>query len=223
MFFHWVAAVCLWASLSGILLNVGCRAPATPQLFLQKTFTAASFAEAANHFVNLGEGAAVRQLRGLALDQRKDLTEHDGWSVNERIGWMCRVLFEEKTNTFIRPPGFGELSLPWNTMPLTSWPLYPVALSGSTYFVLSEGYSLNGIAEDPKDYIQYCRTNGVFRKTILVVPTREIAMKDVAALRQSKAWTSIKWNDSGENGNWSYHMSEDWAWAFIQQQAESIR
>ena|ERR1043166_1532690 len=195
---------------------------ATPKLFQQKRFTAASFAEAANRFISLGEEAAVQELRGMTLDHSKDFSDHRGeWSVNERIGWMCRVLFEPKTNAFVRPPAFGGLSLPYNTMPFTNWPLYPVVLSGSSYFVLSEGYSLGGVPEDPKEYIDHCRKVGAFRKTKVAIPTRAQAQKDATALRQSKAWTSIKWKDSGQN--WSYEMSEEWAWEFIQKQADGIR
>src|SRR5512134_4010781 len=49
-----------------LTLQVGCTA--TPELFREKTFTAATFAEAVKHFVALGEDAAVRQLRGLSSD-----------------------------------------------------------------------------------------------------------------------------------------------------------
>lgn len=84
---------------------------------------------------------------------------------------------------------------------------------------MSEGYLLAGVPEDPRAYIDYCRTNGVFRKTKVTVPTKTQALKDAAALRKSKAWTDIKWTDSGQN--WSYTMDEGWAWEFIQKQADS--
>ena len=190
---------------------------ATPELFQQRDFTAATFAEAINSFVRLGENAAVQELRGLALDDTKDRGE---WSVNERIGWMCRVLFDPKDSLPIRQPLFGALSLPYHTMPLSSWPRYPVALSGSTYFVLSEGYELSGLPEDSRDYIEHCRIHGVFRKTSIAVPTRAQALLDAAALRKSKAWTDIKWTDKDES--WSYPMAEACAWEFIQKQANGI-
>src|SRR5712675_2414470 len=134
---------------------------AVPSLFHEKTFTAASFAEAVNYYVAHGEGFTIQELRFLASDTLTDFKR--GFSYNERIGWVCRVLFEPKGVESLRPPGFGALALPYHTMPLRSWPLYPVALSGSTYFILSEGYLLGGHAENPKAYIEYCRTNGIFR------------------------------------------------------------
>jgi hypothetical protein len=206
----------------GLLLALQTASGAVPRLFQEQKFTAASFADAVNYFVSLGEEQAVHELKDLAMDHSTDFTVHSNglWSVNERIGWMCRVLFESKTNGLVRPPAFGGLNLPYHTMPLAKWPLYPVARSGASYFVLSEGYSLGGVAEDPKEYIDYCRKVGVFRKTKVVVPTRAQALTDVAALRQSAAWQAIKWEDSGEN--WSYTISERWTWEFIQKQAKDI-
>jgi hypothetical protein len=205
-----------------LLLMTGAVYAAVPRLFSEDRFTAALFAEAVNHFVALGEDAARKELDGLTLDGSKDFEIHgDGqWSVNDRIGWMCRVLFEPKNGNSLRGPLFGAPNLPYHTMPDKSWPQFPVALSGSTYFVLSQGYMLGGRAEDPRYYVDYCHQNGVFRKAPLKVPTQEEALKAAATLRASAAWKAIKWNDSGEG--WSYSMEEPWAWKFIQRQADAI-
>ncbi len=200
-----------------LLLTLKIACGAVPRLFQEKDFTSASFAEAVNYFVALGEDAAVVELRGLATGPADSKL---GFSLNERIGWMCRVLFEAKAGS-LRAPRFGALNLPYHTMPDTSWPLYPVALSGSTYFVLSQGYSGTGIPEDLKAYIQYCRQTGTFRNKPVTVPTKARAIADAATLRQSAAWLAIKWKDSGTG--WSCSMSEEWAWDFVQRQAESIR
>lgn len=168
-----------------LLLTLQVACGAVPRLFQERDFTAASFADAVNYFITLGEDATVQELRGLATDSITDFKR--GFSVNERIGWMCRVLFVAKTES-LRPPRYGALSLPYHTMPDKSWPIYPVALSGSTYFVLSEGYSLGGRAEDPKAYIEYCRESGVFRKKPVTVPAKAQALTDAAALRRSAAW-----------------------------------
>ncbi len=191
---------------------------ASPKLFKQKSYTAAALAEAVNHFVALGEEAAVQELRGLLSDRTTDLKH--GYSHTERVGWMCRILFEPKADEPLRPPGFGTSHLPHRTMPLKSWPLFPVALSGSTYFVMSDGYTRFGVPEDAKDYLAYCRQTGVFRKTPVPVPSRTQALKDAAALKQSKLWQVIKWKDSGEG--WSYTMDERATWEFIVKQAETI-
>src|ERR1051326_7418577 len=102
------------------------------RLFEKEEFNSASFADAANHFVAHGEDAAVEQLCGMLSD-----------SFSLRILFMCRVLFEPRSET-LRPPAIGAFSLPRHTMPAKAWPLYPVALSGSSYFVLTEGYMCAG-------------------------------------------------------------------------------
>jgi hypothetical protein len=192
---------------------------APPKLFSEKWFNSASLAETANHYINLGEKSAVQELNTLASDDIYN--DKLGFSINERIGWVCRIVFEPKSGKPLRPPMYGELMLPWNTMPDKNWPLYPVAISGSTYFVLSEGYELEGIAETPKHYIEYCQTNGIFRKMPIKIPTKEQALKDAASLRQSESWKAIKWQDSGQG--FSYTFDEESSWKLIQNQAEFIR
>jgi hypothetical protein len=61
------------------------------------------------------------------------------------------------------------------------WPLFPVALSGSTYFVLSNtpAFSNVGEAESATRYLEYCRANGKFRSKTVPVPTREDAMRAI--------------------------------------------
>jgi hypothetical protein len=74
--------------------------------------------------------------------------------------------------------------LPRITMPLTTWPIYPVAVSGTSYFVLSEGYLVAGEPEDPKEYLRYCRTNGKFRSERVPIPTRVDALKNLETIRK---------------------------------------
>jgi hypothetical protein len=184
-----------------------------PKLFREKSFTCVTLAEAVNHYIALREEASVKELESLVSD--------DPFSDKSlRMTWVCRILFQPKGDEPLRGPGYGEVWLPWNSMPLKSWPLFPLAASGSSYFVLSQRYTLAGIAEKPKDYLKYCRANGRFRKDAVPIPSKAQALKDLEQLRQSKAWKAIKWKDSGLG--WSYYWSEDWIWEFIKQQAEGI-
>ena len=128
--------------------------------------------------------------------------------------------YETKDGKPLRPPGFGGLSLPRNSMPLQNWPLYPIAKTGNTYVVLSEGYSLAGQAEPVSNYLDYCKSNGTFLKQKVAVPNRQAAITDVSNLRKSARWTSIKWSDSGPG--FSYTMSEQSVWDSIELQAKSI-
>ena len=175
-----------------VLMTLEVASGETPRLFKQKEFTAATFAEAVNHFVALGEDASVKELLSMEVDNWSSTVHSNNlWSVNERIGWMCRVLFEAKTDEALHRPAFGAL-WPLPPLPPKDWPLFPVALSGSTYFVLSEGYSLAGVPDRPKFYIEYCRKSGVFRTKAVVVPTRKQAVKDAEALHESSQWKAIK-------------------------------
>jgi hypothetical protein len=103
-------------------------------------------------------------------------------------------------------------------MPVKRWPLFPVALAGSTYFVLSEGYALAGYPEPVEEYIQYCREHGGFRTASLAAPTRARALSDLEEMRRSAAWKAIRWQDRGQG--FSYSFDEGWVWEFIRKQAE---
>jgi hypothetical protein len=194
-----------------------------PKLFREQAFTCATLADAVNHFVGIGEDASVRELQQLSEVEAAEAEQNRGFdtrgfSINERIGWVCRILFEPKNGPGIRPPKFGKLNLPEKFMPAAKWPLFPVVLSGSTYFVMAESYSDdNHTPEEAKHYIEYCRDNGNFRKTPVKVAAAAQVLKDAAALRQSAPWQSIQWlDDSG----YSYPLGEEWTWGFIQKQAK---
>jgi hypothetical protein len=192
-----------------------------PKLFTQKPFTSANIAEAVNRYVAIGEKSAGKELQQLAA---QDTSENDnflgkGFSVKERVGWICRILYEPRGHSPLRAPKFGELALPEKSMPAEKWPLYPVALSGSTYIVLKQGYMPSGRPEEVAHYLAYCKKNGVFRKTPVVVPTKEQAEMDIANLRQSAEWQAIEWQN---NNSFSFPMGESLTWAFIKGQTKSI-
>ena len=192
-----------------------------PKLFTQKPFTSANIAEAVNRYVAIGEESAVKELQQLAA---QDISANDnflskGFNVKERAGWVCRILYEPKGHSPLRAPRFGELALPEKSMPAEKWPLYPLALSGSTYVVLKQGYTADGTPEELAHYLKYCKNNGVFRKTPVEVPTKEQAETDIAAFRQSAPWQAIQWQT---NDGFSYPMGEQMAWAFINGQAKNI-
>jgi hypothetical protein len=149
---------------------VPCVAAAeVPKLFREQSFNCATLAEAVNHFVAIGEEAAAKELEALSMERQdphhNKILEPGGINYDERIRWVCRILFQPRGDEPLRQPYYGGLKLPWLSMPLKSWPLYPVAASGSSYFILSEGYSLGCVAEPASDYIAYCRKFGRFRRS----------------------------------------------------------
>jgi hypothetical protein len=193
-----------------------------PKLFCEKSFTSATLAEAVNRYVAIGEVATIKELQQVALQEKNshgELFAGKGFSVNERIGWVCRILYEPQGHSPLRAPKFGVLAMPEKTMPAEKWPLYPLAFSGSTYVVLKQGYTASDMPEELTHYLAYCKNNGVFRKTPVPVPTKDQAEKDVANIRQSEPWKAIKWED---NDGFSFPMGEQWAWGFIQNQVKTL-
>jgi hypothetical protein len=199
-----------------------------PRLFRQLDFNSRDLAQAANYFVAMGEERTAKKIASLASEFGSDwwrawaaANPHaTNFSLNSRLSWMCRILYEPKGNEPLRQPLFGALHLPYHSMPLVQWPLYPLAQSGDTYFVLGDGYSLAGHPESMIGYLRYCKANGTFRKKQLPMPDGKQALKDFGALIQSAKWKAIKWRDSG--GGWSYSFSEQAVLGALKSQAEEI-
>ena len=189
---------------------------AAPSLFREKDFDCNTLADAVNHYVALGEAVAVRELNSFA-QPTPDFA--NGIDINERIGWVCRILFEAK-NAPIRQPGFGGLGLPYRSMPLVKWPLYPVAKSGDTYCVLAEGYSLAGEAEPVSSYISHCAKVGSFRTDSVQMRSEAEANADLNALRLSQRWLDIEWE--GKGPGYSFFIDEKSVWNSIIRQAKIV-
>lgn len=218
-----------------LAVSAVCQAE-VPKLLTQKAFTSASLAEAVNHYVALGEAGTFKELDVFIVEDatHTNWLFNRGYSVNERIAWIFRVLYAPKEISMrvpktgelipgitepLRAPEFGTLSIPEKTMPLENWPLYPVALSGSTYVVLKDRYAPKGVPETIQHYMDYCKDNGIFRTTPVPVPTREEALKDAKQLRQSAAWKAIEWVDTE---GVSFPLGEQWTWGFINSQVKTI-
>jgi hypothetical protein len=199
-----------------------------PQLLQEESFTCATLANAVNHYIELGEKRTVEEFR--SLDEIG--SRGRGFWMNERIGWLCRItfqsrarIFQPRARKFLRRPYFGglvefPLGMPGMENDWVRWPLFPVASSGLTYFVLREGYTIGGFPEPLPEYVAYCQKNGVFRKKPVDIPTRELAIKDATNLRQSPEWKGLKWEHQWKQ--YKYRYNEEWIWRFIIRQAESI-
>lgn len=189
-----------------------------PQIFKVREFNSATLADAANHYIALGEARAIKELKALDEDFVESMDR--GFHRNERIGWVCRIIFAGKGTKPLRPPMYGGQSLARFITPLERWPLYPVAESDGVFFVLSEGYVLAGVAERASDYIDYCSANGDFRRTKVKKPTRNEAISAFYALKKSNRWAMIKWKDEAPGAK--YTLSEELVLRDIEAQATSI-
>jgi hypothetical protein len=190
-----------------------------PDLFTKNQFNAATLAQAANHYIDLGEAGAIIALK--ALDERREANiDRELEPTDERIGWICRIIFQGKEGKPLRQPGFGRLSLPHLTMPLERWPLYPVVESDGVFFVMSRGYWIFGRPEQASAYIDYCSTEGEFRKTKVGVPTHDEAVNAFNTLKGSDRWKMIEWIAQGPGPK--YKIKEDLVLRQIEEQATSI-
>jgi hypothetical protein len=190
----------------------------TPQLFRQREFDAAMLAEAVNHFLKLGPVPGEKALKDLAAIA--SIRQTDGLSLTERAAWICRVLYQPAARAPLRDIRSGGLSLPYLSMPLAKWPLYPLARSGDSLFVLAEGRHGTGIPESLTKYIAWCRSQGVWLDKPLPVPDRATAMRDAENLRAGAAWQAIRWKDRKQGNSYTMHEAATWSW--IAAQAERI-
>jgi hypothetical protein len=188
------ALVMLWTSAYG-----------EPQLLKSRSFSPAMLAEAVNYYVALGEVGAYKELSALSQSVSPSPSP-DARESRNRIAWVVRILYEPVAKPLRRPlyeglavPSSMYITWPVGADPVANvdWPLFPVTLSGSTYFVLSNtpAFSNVGEAESATRYLEYCRANGKFRSKPVPVPTREDAMRDAEALLDSAAWKAIRWDE----------------------------
>ena len=208
-----IFSVAMFLSLCGF-------APAhTPRLFHETGFGCQSFAMAVNYFVGLGKDKSVKELNRIAeSDLRHEILGRT--SINERIGWLCRVLFVPKGRKCIREPQFGAHHMAWMDDPNGDWPLLPMCQSGSSYFVISEGLSGGGLPETVKHFLEYCSEIANFRTVPIHVPSRAEAYQDAASLRKSPQWRAILWAPGLPVG--MALRVENECWDFIRQQADMI-
>ncbi len=189
-----------------------------PLLFRQHSFTSATLAEAVNYYVAIGEDASIKQLSALA----KPGDNRYGVYADQRIEWVCRILFQPQGGQPLRDQELGgPWDLPQSSMPSSDWPLFPLVASGSSYFVLSQSYFYDAMGQGPETtaaYLEYCRQNGNFRRDPIPVPTRFQALHDLATLKKSHLWQKLPWNKPNGKANYP-EMS---VWGYMKDQALNI-
>ena len=164
------------------------------------------WSEVANYYIGLGEqDACVNLLKAAEAGKKKQ---------NRRVTLICRILFEGKNKSALRPPSLGSLSLP--SFPLSAWPQFPLFEQDEVWFLLDENYVLEEHPEAASKYLDYCRQNGVFRTERLKVPNQPEAVDALKALQVTKRWKGIRWSDSGINTSSTYHA--EWTLELLKSQ-----
>lgn len=228
----------LLAVVSFVTASVFGQSPVLPVLE-RKEIGPQDLARSANALIELGEERAC----GVLVSRVTNFAHTKGFCGDERIGWLCRLIFDPSDKVVpatramspggpvvrrtprmadgrypVRRPLFGGLALPHRSMPITSWPRYPVAVQDGVPFVLAEGYTLAGLPEDPRKYIAHCRKHGRFRTQLYRVPDRATAERALEALFASSRWTAIRWKFVGKGER--YTISESWRKKSLREQVE---
>ncbi|MBS1715101.1 MAG: hypothetical protein JST30_12275 [Armatimonadetes bacterium] len=171
-------------------------------VFLKRSWTCGSVALAANAYIDMGEERAVADLtvrggRGQKLDYMPMATA-------VRACHLCRVLFTGRNGKALRAPKLGVIRLPHRSMPLSSWPEFPMAQQDGVWFELGNAYLLSGKAETVEQYVDYCRKNGAFRKEKLTVPDENTARAALKELLASDRWGKVQWSGGGVGESYDY-------------------
>ena len=170
----------------------------------------------ANILIAVGKEKAVDYL----LKQSQKLRSGDVYGdINDiKISWLCRLIFESVNDQPLRAPNFGGLDLPYKSMPLSSWPKYPLAVSDGCIFVLGANYTGSGQPELAEFYVDYCSKNGQIRKEPYKVPDKTEYQPALEALFKSERWQAIEWRH--EEKNFKYFYDEAWVKSLIKTQIE---
>jgi hypothetical protein len=162
-------------------------------LFARPRLSCEGWARAANYYIGLGEQDACTDLLRRAGKSKLGGT---------RAALICRILYEPKGKGALRPPKFGDLSLPH--LPLSAWPEFPLFQQDGVWFELDENFRSSEVPERVDSYIEYCQKNGRFRTERLALPTPESARDALKSLQGSKRWKAIVWSDSDRHNSYTY-------------------
>jgi hypothetical protein len=125
---------------------------------------------------------------------------------NERIGWLCRVVFVDAATLPVRAPRRGAVALPYLSMPEDKWPHFPLAIHDGCIFVLAEGLQLAGLPEPMSDYFAYLKREAQLSRALYAEPDVDAADRALQRLCESQRWREIRWGKDGTNP--SYWFSE---------------
>ena len=172
-----------------------------PSFIEEYAYDVATLATTVNHYVSLGEAAALADLR-----KRAARLERNALSPQEtRIGHVAHILWGSSGVALRNRADGAYMDLPYLSMPASAWPHYPLVRSGESFFVMSEARILAGVAEPLSDYLNYCQQNGRFRRGALPVPTHDQALRDLKALQASQRWRALRWKEDLDHTQYQLH------------------
>jgi len=144
---------------------------------------------------NLLIGMGADKAHAVLLSEAQKFLDGGGPSSarrDERIFLLCTFLYRADAPKPLRGPGLGA---PIVSLQLADWPCQPLALvDGVPLLVAWWGHLVaGGGRETGAEYLEYCKANGVFRKTPYEVPSKAEVLAAAAKLVSSPAWKRIQW------------------------------
>jgi hypothetical protein len=101
----------------------------------------------------LGQDKAVVRLRKWAKSRK---------NTEIPVIVLTRMLFEKKGGGEIRRPGIGGAAFLGGTN-YEDWPVEPITLHQGIPILITQGYTLMGLAEPSEAYLDECLKNGIWR------------------------------------------------------------
>ncbi|MEL7500575.1 MAG: hypothetical protein AAFN77_23485 [Planctomycetota bacterium] len=179
---------------------------AVPKFFTNAKTNSAELASAVNHFVELGEQQSAEVLRGIADSQ----TFSNEIDLQFRVACVARIVWQNARKP-VAPPSLGLYGggVTVDSGNQAEWPLFPVAKSGDSYFIVVHGgRGGTGTSANLGSYINKCRANGTFLVKKIKLQTSQQCEADAKSLRQSKRWTTEFPDKSDDETTWNSIRSQ---------------
>jgi hypothetical protein len=97
------------------------------------------------------------------------------------------MLFTAKPKTEFQRPAIGAADFLGKTE-YANWPLEPIEMVDNVPFLVVRGYRLNGKAERPEEYVEYCVRNCEWLPTELKVRSSAEKQRALETLLASPKW-----------------------------------
>ncbi|HZU34578.1 MAG TPA: efflux RND transporter permease subunit [Gemmataceae bacterium] len=127
------------------------------------------------------QAAGQERAKKVLLDLAKDEQHGDNTVI------LCRMLFTAKAKGKFRRMGLGGAWFLGNT-DYADWPLEPIELVDNVPFLIVRGFTLEGLAEAPSSYVEYCVHNCAWRTQPFKSQTQSAKKKALKKLLASPKW-----------------------------------
>jgi len=192
-----IVGLLLLAGLAALLLQA---LDTTALSVLEDDYSPSKMATCANSYIQRGEEKAFRKLTR-DYEHPPFLLSLALWPAYDRPHLTPRVgeIYHPFENALLEgwPRLSSEAKREWPNLPL-------IICDGVIFRAPSTGsHSIIGVSHVPIQYLEVCRSRGIFRANEYAIPTREQAEKALADLFESDRWRRIDWTaaEAGRNSD----------------------